>query len=728
MRIRHKLLISYSLVLVLSISLGSSSIYFFVRDRLKANLESELNNTTTTILNMVRTSAAVSIKNHLRAVAEKNLEIIGYLHGQHQKGLLSLSAAQELAASLLLAQSIGDTGYNYCLDSQGVVTVHPQASLIHTDVSGFAFVAEQLARKRGYIEYDWKNPGDSVSRPKALYMLYFEPWDWIVSTSSYRDEFKRLVNVEDFEKSVLDLRFGKGGYSFVLDGNGNAIIHPKLQGINIFDAQGLPNRHLKEMHRQKTGKMVYPWKNPGETSARSKLVIFNHIPEYDWIVASSGYLEELYAPMRTIRNLIIATACGTFLFILPISFKIGASITTPLQNLMQGFNRMTSGDFSSRMVPESNDEVGQLAIYYNRFMDQIEDYRNDLNKQMDERNKIEEALRESEARYRSVMEAVPDPIVVYDMNGLVTYFNPAFTRVFGWTLESCLGKKMDHFVPEENWDETGKMISAVLSGETLSAIPTRRYTRNGAIVDVSISGATYRNRHGELDGSVIILRDVTKSRELQKQVMEIGDRVRRRIGQDLHDDLCPHLIGIHGLSTVLAENLREASSADLPLAQKIVELIGSSIKKTRSLARGLCPVHLVAHGLFAALGDMARHTGAMFPLSCRFEGDEQVVLADNTVATHLYYIAQEAVQNAVKHADADQIAIALTKEGTKIHLRVSDNGKGIPARVKSSGIGLQIMQYRARIINAVFQITGDRERGTTVHVLLDAALQDDRRH
>jgi PAS domain S-box-containing protein len=721
-RIRHKLLISYSLVLILTISMGSSFIYFFVQKKLTAGLESELNNTTTAILNLVRTSVTVSIQNHLRAVAEKNIEIIQYFYDQQQEGALSDTEAREMAANLLLTQKIGDSGYIYCLDSDGNVPVHPQASVRNTNVFDFAFVRKQLEMKKGYVEYEWKNPGEKVSRPKALYMLYFEPWDWIVSVSSYRKEFMSLVNVDDFKKSVLDMRFGKTGYAFVMDGKGNAVIHPKIEGVNIYEHEELPDEQLIEMHRQKSGQIIYDWKNPDETVFRSKLTIFNYIPEFDWVVGSCSYLDELFAPLRTIRTLIFATAGLTFLLVLPLSLKIGTSITTPLKNLTKSFDQMISGDFSTRMAPVSNDEIGQLVHYYNRFADQIESYRNDLTKQMEQQRQTEEALRQSEARYRTVMESAPDPIVVYDMNGLVTYFNPAFTRVFGWSLTSCMGNKMDHFVPEENWDETNGMIATMLAGETLSAVPTSRYTKDGSLVEVSISGSTFRNHKGALDGSVVILRDVTKSRRLQQQVMDIGDQVRRRIGQDLHDDLCPHLIGVHGMSTVLAENLVEVSSPDVSLAQKVVDLVGSAIEKARALSRGLCPVHLVSHGFVTSLEEIARKTEASFHVNCRLEGDDDIVLADNTVATHLYYIVQEAVQNAVKHADADKISIRLNHAEEKIHLQIVDNGKGIPSEMKSNGIGLQIMQYRAKIINAAYQITSNRDNGTVVSVSLKPTL------
>ena len=718
MRIRYKLLIGYSIIFILSISMGSGFIYLLVRENIKTNIESELNNTTNAILNLVQTSATVSIKNRLRAVTEKNLELVRYHYDLFIQGILSEEEAQERVTSILLSQTIGESGYIYCLDSSGIVRVHPQKALLNTDVSNHAFVRDQKKLKKGYIEYDWKNPGETQFRSKALYMLYFAPWDWIISVSTYRNEFIHLVNVEDFRKSVLDMHSGPSGYAFVFDSQGTALIHPKLQGINLLEADDLPSQYLVEMHRRKTGKIIYPWKNPGEAAERLKLVIFNYIPEYDWIVGSSSYLDEFYRPLKTIRNLIFATVVVTLALVLPITFKISASITDPLHKLMHYFSQIGTSNFASRIKQRSQDEIGQLLGYFNRFMAKLERYHKDLTREIEVRRKVEEDLRESEERYRSVMEAAPDPIVVYDMKGWVTYLNPAFTRLFGWTLEQCMGKKMDHFVPDEKWDETTGLIAAVTSGETLPPTQTYRYDKAGNIIHVSISGSTYRDSNGELAGSVVILRDITRSRRLQKQVMNIGDRERQNIGQDLHDDLCPHLIGIQGLSSVLGANLSEAASPDATLARQIENLVGEAVEKTRSLTRGLCPVHMVAHGLESALQDLADHTQAVSGIACQFHCDGAVAFGDNTTATHLYYIAQETVNNAVRHSGARKVSIFLSGKQESIEMHISDNGKGISDRPKKAGIGLQIMPYRAKMIGASFNIDSDPEKGTTVQVLL----------
>ena len=137
-----------------------------------------------------------------------------------------------------------------------------------------------------------------------------------------------------------------------------------------------------------------------------------------------------------------------------------------------------------------------------------------------ERRRVEEALKESEARHRTVLEANPDPVVVYDMEGRVIFCNPAFTRVFGWTPEERLGQKMDLFVPEENWPETKMMVDKVLAGENFHGVETQRYTKDGDVIPVSISAAIYRDGDGGPVGIVINLRDIRERKMLEAQLLQ----------------------------------------------------------------------------------------------------------------------------------------------------------------------------------------------------------------
>ncbi len=142
-----------------------------------------------------------------------------------------------------------------------------------------------------------------------------------------------------------------------------------------------------------------------------------------------------------------------------------------------------------------------------------------------DRLQAEAALRESEERLHSAMESAADPFVVYDMEGRTTYVNPAFTRLFGWTREELLGKRID-FVPPELMEESRRRIYRVLAGEPESHFETRRYTKTGEVIEVSLSGACYRDRDGRPLGLVASLRDITASKRAEEALRESEYRLR----------------------------------------------------------------------------------------------------------------------------------------------------------------------------------------------------------
>jgi len=138
-----------------------------------------------------------------------------------------------------------------------------------------------------------------------------------------------------------------------------------------------------------------------------------------------------------------------------------------------------------------------------------------------DRKRVEEELRKSEERHRIVLEAAPDPVAVYDMEGKVTYLNPAFSRVFGWTLKESIGRNID-FVPVENLPDNRLIFTKINRGETISGIETCRLTKDGGRIDVSISGAGFFDSHGKLQGSVITLQDITERKKTEEEIRFIA--------------------------------------------------------------------------------------------------------------------------------------------------------------------------------------------------------------
>ncbi len=723
--IRYKLLFIYSSCFVVIMSLSSLIIYSIVKQSVEANIESELKNSTSAIHNNIKTAVSVSIKNRLRGVAEKNYEIIQRLYDLSEQGRISSREAMDRAADIILSQSIGISGYICILDGQGSIVKHPKKSLEGLDISDQGFVQEMIAKKNGYIEYEWQNPGDEHPRLKALYLNYFKPWNWMITVSSYRKEFLKLVHIDDFKEGILNLKFGKTGYSYVMDTKGNVIIHPELTGVNVFNDERFSGQFFKEMLEKKNGKLEYSWKNPGETRYREKLVFFNYIPEYEWIVASSSYLDEIRSPLYTIKQIIILVGMAALVIFIPITVFLSDTITKPLHSLMTRFKQDIAGGFSNRAVEmESSDEVGQLAFYYNSFMDRLATYDRELLTEINERRQAQAALTESEEKYRSVMESVPDPIVVYDMSGVVTYMNPAFTKVFGYTLEDSMGNKMDHFVPKAHWKETMEGIDSILNGEIIPRLETKRKAKDGRLVDVTTRGSVYRDKNGNPLGSVIIHRDVSEVKRLEKAIIETGERERQAIGNDLHDDLCPHLIGIEGLVKVLKRKAGDRLPDVERSSDRISELIKEAISKTRRLARGLCPVYF-NNGLEAALDDLVTNTRMIHQVDCRLEGEKGLVKDNHMVTLNLYQIAGEAVRNAIRHGNADVILISMALKEGQFSFCIRDNGSGIDPAPGAKGMGLRIMNYRAKIIGASLVISSDKEKGTRVKVTMpEGALTD----
>ena len=516
LRIRDKLLISYSAVFLLTLTIGTTIIFFFVKTTIEGNIESELKNTTQTILNMVRTAASVSIKNHLRAVAEKNREIAQHFYDKAKAGVISMEDAQAFTREVMLSQTIGKTGYIYCLGSNGVIQIHPEDKLIQADLSQYGFIVDQMARKVGYLEYDWKNPDEKQQRPKALYMTYFEPWDWIVSVTSYRNEFRELVNVNDFRDSILSIVFGKTGYSYVLDLEGNLIVHPSLEG-NYFDATDVKGRHfIQEICKRKSGKIIYSWAAPGESEAREKLVIFNYIPEYDWIVASSSFQEEFYAPLRTISHLILATMAISLILVLPLTSRISSSITNPLRELMARFATGAQGDISVRLTPRGNDEVGMLAHYFNTFMEKLEAYSESLKTEIADRKKAEAAIRKSEAKYRELVENANSIILRMTPDGTITFFNEFAQRFFGYTEQEILGRSViGTIIGDDPPLGLGLLINPFRGREGRELGTT---LGNGKKVWIAWTSRAINDQYGWVTEYLCIGTDITESREAGQEM------------------------------------------------------------------------------------------------------------------------------------------------------------------------------------------------------------------
>lgn len=396
LKIRHKLLLSYSALLLVVALIGNGAIYLIVRDTLLTDIQTHMETTTDAIVELVHSSAQAAVRNRLRTIARFSLEVAGHFHHQAELGLMTDEEARRQAGEMLLRIKIGGSGYIYCLNSQGVLDVHPKDALRQADISTYEFIQDQIERRQGYLEYAWQNPDDITDRPKALYMEYFEPWDWIISASSYRTEFTSLVVTDDFRDRILSLRFGETGYPYVIDSSGNVVMHHILKGnvLDITDSRG--RFFIRDICDTRSGTTNYTWKNPGEDEYREKLAVFRYLPEFDWIVVASSYSDEFFAPLAKIRRIFVATAMLTLLLLVPLTVAVSSTITKPIERLVRQLRRGAEGDFSVRSDAASGDEIGRLARYFNLFMSRLEEGEATRERMEEEKERMTTRLRQSE--------------------------------------------------------------------------------------------------------------------------------------------------------------------------------------------------------------------------------------------------------------------------------------------------------------------------------------------
>ncbi|HTU23562.1 MAG TPA: PAS domain S-box protein [Gemmataceae bacterium] len=335
-----------------------------------------------------------------------------------------------------------------------------------------------------------------------------------------------------------------------------------------------------------------------------------------------------------------------------------------------------------------------------------------------ESKRAEEALRDSEEHLQAILSTAADAILTIDRNGIVQSANPSAERMFGYAAAGMIGQNVKMLMPPPYRDEhDGYLARYLQTGEKRiigigREVEARR--KDGSVFPVDL--AVSEIEHLKLFTGII--RDITQRKELEREVIEIASLEQRRIGNDLHDTVGQELTALNLLAKDLAETLQNDASKATPLLEQMIQGLQRSQQDLRAVLRGLLPVSVDTEGLMAALADLADHTQKEGKVVCVFDCPTPVSIADNLTATHLYLIAQEAVHNAVKHAHAKEIRIALeSNEG--LVLRIQDDGTGIADRpVAVRGLGLRIMRNRAAIIGAKLAIEPAQPSGTLVTCVL----------
>jgi signal transduction histidine kinase len=323
------------------------------------------------------------------------------------------------------------------------------------------------------------------------------------------------------------------------------------------------------------------------------------------------------------------------------------------------------------------------------------------------------ALRKSESFFRDVVGSISEGVLVTDEAGSLTYVAPRAARM----LEAM------------NGDASGPRTLHTLLGLEPAVNGASRGSEEVESREVTVSCRDDKDRTFLVDSRPLSLdpcrrlftfRDITERRQLEQEVMEIGEHERSRIGQDLHDGHCQQLAGILFLCEALHMRLVQRADGELGAVQRIADLINEAIGQAKSISKGLCPLNDDPKALAMALHQLAFTISSTFDLSCRCSCGKDVEIPERDTALHLYRIAQEAVNNAIRHGHAANITLELLFTPEALVMNVDDDGAGFDATsVKPGGMGMKIMEYRARSFGGQLRIQRKLSGGTLVSCRLN---------
>lgn len=332
--------------------------------------------------------------------------------------------------------------------------------------------------------------------------------------------------------------------------------------------------------------------------------------------------------------------------------------------------------------------------------------------------KMEEKVSQSEKLYRTIFETTGNATIFIEEDTIISLVNREFENLSGYRKEEIEGKmSLPQFLASEDVDR-------MLEYHRLRRIDPEAAPRNyefhfinrmGEILDIYMTIDLVPGTKQ----SVASFMNITEQKRLESEIIRVSEEERHRIGQDLHDGLGPHLVGVRFMINLLRQKIEKLAPEALREIDEINELVTQGVNHTRRLVKGLCPVDIDAEGLFFALDDLQRNTMEFYGIQCHLKYDENIHIRTNETAVQVFLITSEAVNNAVKHSGAENIYISLTEDPKGIRLSIRDDGIGIEKLLdRMKGMGINIMKYRARNIGASLDVRQNPGGGTSVICIL----------
>jgi PAS domain S-box-containing protein len=343
----------------------------------------------------------------------------------------------------------------------------------------------------------------------------------------------------------------------------------------------------------------------------------------------------------------------------------------------------------------------------------------ELEMQNEELRRAQAELDTARARYFNLYDLAPVGYCTLSEQGLILEANLTAATLLGVYRGALVKKPLHRFILTEDANIYHLHRKQLFETGEPQAFELRLVREDGAALWAQLEATSAQDAAG-VPVCHLVLSDITKRKRaeaalLELEILDISEREQQRTGHELHDSIGQQLHGLSYLAVLLEKGLREEGSPRALEAAQLNKYLTEALEMTRNLAHGLLPVKFLPEGLMTALRELAERNRDLYRMDCRLACPAPVLIHSHSEANHLYRIAQEAVNNAMKHAKPTRVRVRLAATGQTIILSVRDNGVGFRPRTKPGrGMGLNVMQYRANAIGGSLLIRQFPSGGTEV--------------
>ena len=318
-------------------------------------------------------------------------------------------------------------------------------------------------------------------------------------------------------------------------------------------------------------------------------------------------------------------------------------------------------------------------------------------------------LRDEKELCHTILNTAITGIVNFDRRGTVRQVNPAAERLFGYTADELIGKNVSLLLPEFGPGELARLIRDDPARGAAAAHEVRGVRKNGTDIPLALAV----NRVDSRDLYTGILLDLSRGRELEREVVRIAAQEQHRIGQYLHDDCGQQLTALSLLTDGLVDALKPTAPKQAQAAQRLADGLRALLRKVRYISHGLALSEVEPENLPLALQELAAQINEAPDVRCECHIDLATPVRGTNTATQLYHVAQEACTNALKHGKPSSVRVSLEVNTESLILSITDDGVGLP-EITSAGLGLRIMRNRANLIGASLVVERLQAGGTRV--------------